>query len=954
MIELQSTIQGKHYRYTIDDVIVQGRFGDTYLATRHQDDQDDDIVIVKTIELFRRAGWEEMEAFERESSRLRQMRNPHVGRYLDHALIDERDDLTILALVEDYVSGRSLAKILEEDGPQTTTEALKWFETMLETLVYLHHTQNPPLVHGDIDPGNIIVQDNGEVVLVDFATLRQALLDAPRLASGLARGALDFAPMEQLLGLIFPASDLYALAMSFLTCVSGQHPSTFAIKEGMRIDVASMLPYDAPDELAVLLKQMTEPDPTYRLNHARIALERIRAIKGTKASIALGITPAATDIKPEESPRHMPAKAKAAPRYSREEVLFKMVHSDEVHQDTGTDEPYWPAPKKMEASRVHAMGINIDGTHMLLAQGHDALVLDADDFQVKGNLDFEELARKIAISRNGKRVAVLTGFEALRLYDADVSIWLRHEITVDGMWPGNSQLTFSPDGELVAISDDDQVNVYRWDDGSLVERYDIDGQFGLCFEPSGQLLFAVGAAQTTIIDSDTHHHMDLDGVCFSPDGLQLAVSRGNVIQFGTFHGLTPTLNWSHQQIELKQAKGKTFNMLAFSPNQRYLLAATSTGYMRLIDLETQQVMPWRDPRASDCEHVKIFSVGFGPESTHVLAHGTFAPNDYAEDKIGCVVSWSIPEGDFLGSLLWLDGRLNVWGHNGFYGQVDDIANGGFSTREWERPVVALDAFKGHDPEKRLNDTDRARLHEYHLRRQGLHTLWQLDDEAWQLHPVIDATAGILPLMPEVFRRAEAIELQARSSGYDFMETTTTDCLLEAAQELQDMRDDERERVHRSLKSNYKTTGTAHTEQDTKVQVDVEGWEDDEALIDEARQQDELAFRSIDEMNDGMMPREQLEANDDDDRMPESATERRLRKEAERRDVEARQPAARPNTVPAAILSLAVGLGLSFVSLITMKYPISTQMPVQGMIILAAAPIIALVFYVVIGKRIFGA
>lgn len=811
-IDLNTTLQGKKHAYTLTDVLVDGRFGATYLATRGEDDAQ---VIFKTIDLPGLPDWDTREAFEREGGRLRQLDHPAIAPYLDQALI-EKGLYGKLALVQQRVQGQTLAEPLARKEPAPLEQALQWFGAILQALHYAHTQFSPPVIHGDIDPGNILLTDDGPL-LVDFATLRQASLGSELLAEGLAVGHLDYAPMDQLVGELFTSSDLYALAMTFLAVVSGKPPEAFPTK-GLQCDVEALIGHVAPDDLVELLVHMTQPDPSHRLDNAQVAYERVKTIKGRTESSSLSFT----QPQGEEaaSSRHQKAPEASADQRTRAQV-FRDATALELPDDVDPDD-FWEAPDVMEPSRVHAFGVNVDGTTLVLGHEHDATVLSESKFKARGSMDFDEMARRVAVSRSGRRVAVLTGFERLLLYDVEVTTWLKHDITVDGMWPGNSQLTFSPDGDLVAISDDDQVNVYRWSTGELVERYDVDGQFGLCFDPQSKLIFAVGAQHTTVIDDHTHHILEgIDGLVFSPDGSQLAVSRAGTIEYGPFHGLTPTLSWDHTQVKVSGYKGQPLRLMAFSPNQQHLVAASHQGQMRMIDLTQHKELVWEDARATHAPHIKLFAVGFGADSQHVLAHATRSPNDAQTARLGCVLSWSVPKGKFLGSLLWLNGELSVWSAQGFWGRLSEVAGGGISLDTWQRPGLAARGFQGHSIEEALTAQERACLHESQHRHRHLLRLRELDDHAWDMTKVLEATRGLTPWLPEIWRRADLKRQEAESSGLSYMMRTPTEYIVDAASQVRDMDPDQRTELLRSQQDHIQ-----QTQQDASYNQDAE-----QAIVD---------------------------------------------------------------------------------------------------------------------------
>ena len=82
-------------------------------------------------------------------------------------VIDFIDSSEGIFTVMDFIPGKSLQDMLDEKHSFTEQEVLKYTRQLCEALDYLH-SQNPPIIHGDIKPDNIMITPEGNVCLIDF------------------------------------------------------------------------------------------------------------------------------------------------------------------------------------------------------------------------------------------------------------------------------------------------------------------------------------------------------------------------------------------------------------------------------------------------------------------------------------------------------------------------------------------------------------------------------------------------------------------------------------------------------------------------------------------------------------------------------------------------------------------------------------------------------------------
>lgn len=120
-------------------------------------------------------------------------------------------------VVFEYIEGIPLFEISRKKLPISSWEM--WFDRLAKSLAWLSHIADAPVMHGDIAPDNVMLIDD-QPVLVDFSSAR--LLDgACPTPSTMFSGTVSYAAPECLTAAPCPESDLFSLAMTFLSVMSG-------------------------------------------------------------------------------------------------------------------------------------------------------------------------------------------------------------------------------------------------------------------------------------------------------------------------------------------------------------------------------------------------------------------------------------------------------------------------------------------------------------------------------------------------------------------------------------------------------------------------------------------------------------------------------------------------------------------------------------------------------------
>jgi serine/threonine protein kinase len=243
-------------RYEILRELGRGGAGVTWLA---RDTATGREVVAKILHLGLLGDWKAVELFEREASVLKGLHHERIPAYVDYFSAD-LEGTPRFVLVREYVEGSSLQARVES-GWRATEDKIRDIGARLARIVAYIHSVRPPVIHRDINPRNIIMRDDGEVFLVDFGGVQ----DAIRLSSGGTStivGTPGYTPMEQFVGRASVRSDLYAMAATILFLLTHRNPSDLPVKE-MKVDFSSVIEIASPG-LSRVLGNWLEPDESKR------------------------------------------------------------------------------------------------------------------------------------------------------------------------------------------------------------------------------------------------------------------------------------------------------------------------------------------------------------------------------------------------------------------------------------------------------------------------------------------------------------------------------------------------------------------------------------------------------------------------------------------------------------------------------------------------------------------
>ena len=225
-------------RYRVERVLGQGGFGITYEArdTKFKSrvksvaikeffvkdfcnrEQETNRIIVATqskVELVEKL----RNKFIDEANALFELEHPGIVR-----VTDTFEENGTAYYVMEYINGSSLSTIIETEGPLNENKALGYIRQAASALEYLHGHNR---LHLDIKPQNMMVDNDGRVVLIDFGVSKQYDEVKGENTSTLLGSTPGYAPIEQSgngVSEFYPSTDIYSLGATLYKLLTGNTP----------------------------------------------------------------------------------------------------------------------------------------------------------------------------------------------------------------------------------------------------------------------------------------------------------------------------------------------------------------------------------------------------------------------------------------------------------------------------------------------------------------------------------------------------------------------------------------------------------------------------------------------------------------------------------------------------------------------------------------------------------
>ncbi|MGN7407584.1 Stk1 family PASTA domain-containing Ser/Thr kinase [Sporosarcina sp. SAFN-010] len=228
-------------RYDIIGTIGEGGMSKVYVAHDVILDRD---VAIKVLN-YDFANEEELKRrFQREALSATSLTHANIVNIFD---VGEEDELHYLVM--EYVKGLTLKRFILENGPLEPEKAIP---IMLQLVAAISNAHHNGIIHRDVKPQNILMDEDGNVKITDFG-IAMALTATSHTKTNSVLGTVHYLSPEQARGgMATKKSDLYSLGIVFYELLTGK------------------LPFSAESAVAIALKHLQEETPSVRADFPMI------------------------------------------------------------------------------------------------------------------------------------------------------------------------------------------------------------------------------------------------------------------------------------------------------------------------------------------------------------------------------------------------------------------------------------------------------------------------------------------------------------------------------------------------------------------------------------------------------------------------------------------------------------------------------------------------------------
>jgi serine/threonine protein kinase len=233
------------------------------------------IVALKVLSSHLSENNEFIKRFEREARAAAKLNHPNI---IQIYAIGEEEGIHFFSM--EYVKGKTLAEIIEEEKKLTYDKAIP---IIIQTAEALSEAHKHGIVHRDMKPSNIMVNNNGTVKVTDFG-IAYVSQETKLTKSGSIIGTPEYLSPEQCEAkTIDNRSDIYSLGVTFYELLSGKTPYKADTPVSMLLEIVkgnfpplNEVNPDIPEFIQKIVEKMMQTKPEDRFNNANELIESLK------------------------------------------------------------------------------------------------------------------------------------------------------------------------------------------------------------------------------------------------------------------------------------------------------------------------------------------------------------------------------------------------------------------------------------------------------------------------------------------------------------------------------------------------------------------------------------------------------------------------------------------------------------------------------------------------------